>query len=406
MNKYQKIAIWCLVLFCFAPKSLYGQIDDDGILLTLIPQELHFYPRDLETDSCIFTITGETLGTANEVLVKVNQDDLPYSEATVAGTPFSLTVPIDAGLYLYDVSLFWGNGSDEWYPVITVQDVVCGDVFLINGQSNAVAYDYQNEQLADIEMNTFVRSYGSSWPYSEFVIDHEFGVAVAQEHNIHASIGQWGLRLANQIKEMQALPILVINGAVGGTMISQHQRNDSDSFDINTIYGRLLWRANAAGVAHAVRGIFWHQGESDDGLAYDTYLALWIAMYEDWLEDYPSVEGIYPFQVRAGCFDPTWNRNVQRDLPDLLPLVIGHMSTTGVDGHDGCHFYHQAYMEWGERMARLVNRDLYGTTYGINIDAPDPITASWITADKLEIQFGVTGNGLYLQPGAKDYFSL
>ena len=34
------------------------------------------------------------------------------------------------------------------------------------------------------------------------------------------------------------------------------------------------------------------------------------------------------------------------------------MSTTGVDGHDGCHFYNSAYVEWGERVARLLHRDL------------------------------------------------
>ena len=65
-----------------------------------------------------------------------------------------------------------------------------------------------------------------------------------------------------------------------------------------------------------------------------------------------------------------------------------------MDGHDGCHFYHQTYVEWGERMARLVNRDLYGTPYGDNIEAPDPVGASWLASDALEIEFGATGNGL------------
>ena len=387
-----------------------GLIDTDcpygDLTLTSAPQHLHFYPRDLQTNSCTFTVEGEALGVASEVRIEVTRDDQPYSEVVGTEMPFSLPLSIEAGLHLYDVSLFWDNGSGWWKPATTVKDVVCGDVFLINGQSNAVAVDYHGEKLGDLEANPFVRSYGSSMKNAGLVSDQEFGQAVAQAGYVHASIGQWGLRLANQIKEAQSLPILMINGAYGGTKIVQHQRNDSNPTDLSTIYGRLLWRAQKAGVADAVRGIFWHQGESDGGMAYQTYLDLWTAMYEDWLEDYPGVEGMYPFQVRGGCGNPIWNRNVHRDLPDLLPLVKGHMSTTGVDGHDGCHFFHTTYVEWGERMARLVNRDFYGMAYGDNIEAPDPVSASWLIPGELEIQFGDTGNGLVLQPGAEAFFSL
>ena len=202
------------------------------------------------------------------------------------------------------------------------------------------------------------------------------------------------------------MPMLVINGAVGGTSVWQHQRNDADPSDLDTIYGRLLWRAQQAGVADSVRTIVWHQGESDGSTAYSDYLWAWTAMYNGWLSDYPNLEGAYVMQVRSGCGGPTWNRNVHRDLPDLLDGVIGHMSTTGVDGHDGCHFYNSTYVEWGERMARLVHRDLYGGTYGANIEAPDPVSAVWTGPTELEIDFGATGSGLVLESGADAYFSL
>ena len=176
--------------------------------------------------------------------------------------------------------------------------------------------------------------------------------------------------------------------------------------DLDTIYGRLLWRVQMAGVAEAVRAIFWHQGESNADQDYDTYLALWTSMYTDWLLDYPNVEGIYPFQVRAGCGNPTWNRNVHRELPQLLDKVLGNMSTTGVDGHDGCHFYSATYTEWGERMARLVDRDLYGTVYTEPIEAPNPQSATWVSETELVIDYGETGQGMTLQAGAEAYFSL
>ena len=387
-----------------------GQIDEDcpfgDLRVDVMPQPLHFYPRDLDTNTCTFAIEGELQGVASEVRVTVTRDDLPFLETIADDAPFAVPVTIEAGLNLYDVSIAWSDGGGWWRRAATVEGVVCGDVFLIDGQSNAVASDYHNEQLGDLERNTFVRSYGSAVRDATVVGDRGFGLAVANANSVHGAIGQWGMRLANAVKDAQQVPILVINGAYGGTTVEQHQRNAAQPDDVNTIYGRLLWRAREAGVTGAVRAIFWHQGESNGGQAYETHLALWTAMYEGWLADYPNVEGVFPFQVRAGCGGPTWNRNIHRELPTLLARVLGSMSTTGVDGHDGCHFVHSVYVEWGERMARLVLRDLYHAPVEGNIDAPNPQRATWLSDTQLEIDYGATGGGLVLQEGARVRFQL
>lgn len=386
-----------------------GQADEQcppgDLALTSVPQPLHFYARDRD-DRCTFTIEGEVVGAATATRVTVTRDGLPFAEIINDDARFAIPVIIEAGLSLYDVAVAWDDGNDFWRPVTTVEDVVCGDVFLIDGQSNAVAGDYQREGLGDRERNTFVRSYGSSVLNATVVNDRAFDLAVADTVDTHAAIGQWGLRLANRIKDAESVPILVINGAYGGTRIDQHQRNDANPEDVTTIYGRLLWRARQAGVAEHVRAIFWHQGESDGAQPYAQHLALWTAMHQDWLEDYPNVEAIFPFQVRAGCGGPTWNRNVHRELPTLLPRIPSAMSTTGIGGHDGCHFFHRTYAEWGERMARIVQRDLYGRVVPGNIDAPNPQRATWISPTELEIEYGETGNGMLLQPGAEAFFSL
>ena len=383
------------------PECPYGDVN-----VTAGPQPLQFYPRDVATNQCTMKVSGETLGAATEVQIAVVHDGEVVSSSSAAGSTFTLEVSAEAGLFQYDLVVSWDNGTGWWKPATTFTNILCGDVYLIEGQSNAVASDYHGEKIGDLEKNTFVRSYGSSVNNSNVTKNTSFHLANGQAAYGSAAVGQWGLRLANRIKDAQSLPILVINGAVGGTAVSQHQRNNANPSDTSTIYGRLLWRAQAAQVQASVRGIFWHQGESDGGMAYDTYLSLWTAMYEGWLQDYPNLEAVYTFQVRSGCGSPTWNRNVHRDLPKLLDKVVGHMSTTGVDGHDGCHFYHAAYAEWGERMARLVNRDLYGTSYDTNIEAPDPVGATWTDTKTLQIDFGETGNGLNLQPGAEAYFSL
>ncbi len=387
-----------------------GVVDNEcpegNVELTQLPQPLHFYGRDLETDTCTFTVEGQAEGAATQVRVSVLREDEEVATFETDDLNFSLPVILEAGLHLYDVAVSWSDGGGWWRPVVTREEVLCGDAFVIDGQSNAVAIDYHRQRLGNQERNTFVRSFGSSVSNAGAGNDGSFAIAVADQGNTRGAIGQWGMRLANVIKDSQEVPILVINGAVGGTRVEQHQRDEMDPENLNTIYGRLLWRVRQAGVADSVRAIFWHQGESNGGMPYDRYLELWTAMYTDWLEDYPNVEGVFPFQVRAGCGNPTWNRNVQRDLPNLLDRVIGNMSTTGVDGHDRCHFFHATYAEWGERMARIVRRELYDDAPEGNIDAPNPQSATWNTPRELVIEFGETGGGLALQPGAEVYFSL
>ena len=66
----------------------------------------------------------------------------------------------------------------------------------------------------------------------------------------------------------------------------------------------------------------------------------------------------------------------------------------------------RGFVEWGERIARVMHRDLYGASYDDNIEAPDPVSATWLSPTQLEIEFGDTGNGLVLESGAEDWFSL
>ena len=67
-------------------------------------------------------------------------------------------------------------------------------------------------------------------------------------------IGYWGLELARRLVESQKIPVCIINVAVGGSRIDQHQRNRTDPEDVATIYGRLLWRVRQANLAPQLRG--------------------------------------------------------------------------------------------------------------------------------------------------------
>ena len=100
------------------------------------------------------------------------------------------------------------------------------------------------------------------------------------------------------------MPICIINGAVGGTRIDQHQRNDADPTDAATIYGRLLWRVQQARLTHGIRGVLWHQGENDQGAdgptggyGWETYRQYFIDLAAAWKQDYPNIQHYYVFQI-------------------------------------------------------------------------------------------------------------
>ncbi len=71
---------------------------------------------------------------------------------------YAFTVPIAAGLVTYKVEFGTTTGATDT-PTQTVTDLVCGDAYLIEGQSNALATD--NAAPADTNTSPWIRSYGS-----------------------------------------------------------------------------------------------------------------------------------------------------------------------------------------------------------------------------------------------------
>jgi len=112
--------------------------------------------------------------------------------------------------------------------------------------------------------NVWIRSFGSMSGDPEGV--RVWGDAVHRSRDGEKlQIGYWGMELARRLVANQRIPIRILNGAVGGTRIDQHQRNPDNPQDLTTIYGRLLWRVSEAKLTHGIRAILWHQGENDQG---------------------------------------------------------------------------------------------------------------------------------------------
>jgi hypothetical protein len=288
-------------------------------------------------------------------------------------------VKLKPGLIRYKVE--FGTGKDT--VLDTVEDLVCGDAYIIDGQSNALATDTR-EQSAP-ETSPWIRSYArpSVNPVENIGNLWVLPVWKAQKGE-RAELGWWGMELAKRLVESQRMPVFLINGAVGGTRIDQHQRNMEDPADLNTIYGRMLWRVRQAKLTHGIRAILWHQGENDQGAAgptggfgWETYHPFFIEMAAGWKTDFPNVQNYYVFQIwpnacsmggRSGSGDRL--REQQRTLP-MLFSKMSILSTLGVHPPGGCHFPLTGWGEFARMLQPLIERDHHGKAVSGPLSAPN-----------------------------------
>jgi hypothetical protein len=205
------------------------------------------------------------------------------------------------------------------------------------------------------------------------------------------------MELAKRLVESQKIPIFMINGAVGGTRIDQHQRSAADPTDVNTIYGRLLWRVCQAKLTHGIRGILWHQGENDQGadgptggFGWETYQQYFIEMSAAWKQDYPNVQHYYIFQIwpKACAMGVNGSDNMLREVQRNLPALysnMGIMSTLGIKPPGGCHYPLAGWAEFARLIQPLIERDNYGKVFAASITPPNLIKAAFTSGIKDEI---------------------
>lgn len=378
-----------------------------------LPRDMAVIPRDTTTKAGVVRVSGTVKSPGYHAVVAewieggavVSSQKAPLCGAD-AELPFEIELALPSDLVSRDLRVSVVEGTTPT-QIAAVKDLVAGDILLVQGQSNAVSAQYSGD--ANVNQSPFVRSFGTR------IEDGAATVADAAWHQAEGNaaegkgaVGQWPLRMARALVDARKVPIGILNGARGGKPISYFQRDDANPANPATNYGRLLLRARAAGIDGRVSAILFYQGESDGANA-QAHHDGWAALYADWLQDYPSVRRTYVTQIRLGCGNPTVQTlDVQRRLADEFPGV-SVMSTTGLDGHDGCHFaYTEGYEELGGRYASLLMRDLFGGTASPDIDAPNPKRAYFSNAGRTEltVEMRDADSTLFWGAGAQAHFAV
>lgn len=339
------------------------------------PEDNQFIARDtsgrggLQFGSLVYA--GTLANEADSVFVRVFADDQLFATETAkltADKKYALSVKLNLGLIKYRTE-FGSKIGDNETVLHTAKNIVCGDAYLIIGQSNAVATDFGKEN--PLVPSEWVRTFGATagdpngsrlklWAYAE-----------ARSPGGKSEIGYWGMELGRRLVESEKIPICIINGAVGGTRIDQHQRNNADPTDVSTIYGRQLWRVQQAKLTHGIRAVIWHQGENDQGAdgptggyGYETYRQFFVDLAASWKEDYPNIQHYYAFQIWPKSCAMGINgsdnrlREVQRTLPRLFSN-LSVISTLGVKPPGGCHFPAAGYAEFARFLHPMMQYHLY-----------------------------------------------
>jgi hypothetical protein len=167
------------------------------------PVDGQFYARDDKNEGTLY-YNGTLSEAADSVFLKLYADNklLKTEKVTPAAGAYAFTLKLKPGLIKYSVEFGAKTGGQE-KTLETVNNLVCGDAFIIDGQSNALATD--THEQSPPETNEWIRSYGRPAGNAREVPPGNLWccpVWKAQKGE-KAELGWWGMVLANRLLESQ-----------------------------------------------------------------------------------------------------------------------------------------------------------------------------------------------------------
>ncbi|UCD37190.1 MAG: T9SS type A sorting domain-containing protein [Fidelibacterota bacterium] len=389
---------------------------DSLVVFSERPRALQLYTRD-DNDSAVVVFSGTVVQTGHDSIgVTVLKDGVRQERQAAAlsyaadTAVFSLAPKIHAELseYGFEVELVTGTTLT---PVITVDSVVCGDAYILTGQSNS-HYVWADADMQNEYWRTFGVKTGNS-NYEQYLAGDTLWAWSQATTWEGPNVGVLGLYIQKFISEQHQIPTCLINGGTGGSMISEHLPSAANRMDLKTIYGKVLYRVQKGDLGR-IRAILWHQGENDSDPANTPfYRERFRQLHEAWEADF-APEKVYVFQLRPGGGGGTLGmfREIQRTLPDSLgsqDIVL--MSTNGLPGYDGLHYSHGGYRAMADWINPLLAVDFYGSLDTVDIHPPNISGAAYDAASQ-EVQLAFANTDSLVWPEdtlgqrLEDYFYL
>ncbi|MEI6603967.1 MAG: DUF2341 domain-containing protein [Verrucomicrobiota bacterium] len=367
------------------------------------PVDNQFFARDDNNEGTLY-YNGTLTDSADTVFLKLYADDKlvkTESQKPKADKSYGFAVKLKAGMVIYKVEFGSKSGSTEKIQQ-TVTNLVCGDAYIIDGQSNAVGYNYENtDKRQDLTRTNspWIRSFGGNGEAGD-PLTGGWGNALVERLTPTSPdrvyfISVWGMVIAKKLVEDTKIPVCILNGAVGGTRIDEHMPDHLGKK--RPIYSNLKKRVIAAKLTHGIRGVMWHQGEADQGFdgpdncyGCEMYEQYWLDLTAAWKQDYPNIRHYYIYQIWPNACSQGGTRNSDklRDVQRRLSRLFSSLSvvpTLDVPSGASCHFKTNDYEKMGLAMAPLLERDIHGKVFPQPVSSADLKKACYTTAKKDEI---------------------
>lgn len=386
------------------------------VIFTSCPIDYQLVGRDIITNYGSLNISGQAINVNiqyDSILVELYRNEQPYQvyssvlEFESDTALFNFNIPIEAELANYSIKIIssasTGNNLEK-----VVHNIVAGDVYIIQGQSNAEAAMVDGS--ANSNQSEFIRVYASGTHFSNLLpLDNNWYIGQGDSYRTTpGNTGQWGLKLAKMLVDSLNIPIAIFNGAHGGKEISFFQCPSNYKTSLDSNYSRLYYRLNKTNLTNYVRAVIWSQGEWDGSNNGNTpiedYKSRFLKLRGDWYRDYPNIEHIYIFQTKNGCGGFLHRiKEAQRQLA-YENMDISIMSTAALTHfEDECHFkFHNGYESFATRLFPLILSDIYGLPSNSDINAPMILYAELV--NPFELVIGTTAVQLKTEGIAEDFY--
>ena len=342
------------------------------------PTNYQLIPREGDARTATFPLSGSVgagsggrlsakLQTADGTVVFEEERALDFSGGGAADFAFDVDIPVARANHQLTVAL---DGA----TVATVDSLVAGDVYLVNGQSNAeglVAIDQRDHD----RFNRGIRFNEGGWGPIKF-----------------SNAGLWAGRLAKVLAERRDAPVAIFNFAAGAQQLRYFRRDSPFSDNFENARATL----DQYGVGARSRALLWFQGESD---AFTYSAERYRRELDEFFDEYADGFGVsrfYAYQVRTfSCSGTRPNvmegqRQLNRERADFdLMSTLNAIHST-----DRCHFvYDGGYDVLGERMAAVIDYRERGTGSALTL-APDVDSARVTGPREISVYFDTEGAGL------------